>query len=158
MLQLSKTHVHQTADETLSIENSIFSLSLGVGIPLFDIVLEVSRRWGLPTEYTNCALYIILVKNPYLLSIVNDQNQLVSKAPVGRLCCTSLRNDFTDDLQRLPDGQYTSFLWRLGWTGRVMAARKASKTVLPISGLSRRVSHGAGVWCLAGRLKGKEDV
>lgn len=108
MLQLSKTHLLQTTDETLSIENVIFSL-LGVGIPLFDIVLEVSRRCGLSTEYTNFALYIILVKTPYVLSIINDQNQLVSTLYFV-LCCTSLRNDFTDDLQRVPDDEYTPLL------------------------------------------------
>lgn len=31
------------------------------------------------------ALSIILGRNPYVLSIINDQNELVSKAPVGRL-------------------------------------------------------------------------
>lgn len=144
MLHLSKTHMHQTTDETLSIENFILNLSLGVGILLFDIVLEVSRRWGLSTESINFALHIILVKNPYVLNIINDQNQPVSKALVGRLCCTFLRNDFTDDLQRVPGDQYTPFWWELGWTGRVVAAWKASKPVLPISGLSRRVSHRGG--------------
>lgn len=55
--------MHQTTDETLSTENLICSLSLGMGIPLFVIVTEISRRWGPSTEYTNFAVYIIFIKN-----------------------------------------------------------------------------------------------
>jgi len=51
VLQLSKTHAHQATSETLSTENFIFSFSLGEGIPLFEIVLEVSWRWGLSRIY-----------------------------------------------------------------------------------------------------------